>query len=334
MSATLVAHGHRRPVTHMPRLARLAMPVGVAVLAAALASAEVPSAALRLSAAEAARAGISIALVSHRIGASNVVEIEPSHASDLTPLAVSEGGGQVALADRIGEVSGSLTVAQADGSQIRVQMHGLLGATFAQGGEWLAVVDGQGAVWRVDPLSGRSAAVAEGPFIGTPVALQDGSLLVIAVPSVEAPYRSRLQRLDPASGETTTLSSEELVYAGFPLEGGGVAVVAHRPDGTVVTRVAAGATGLLATLGPGAVNVTVAPDGRLAYEVAGQILMVDGPGGTPRPLGSGTRPCLAPDGSHLLFRRGSQTIVIGPDQSTVFRTDEPAALAGAAGCLP
>ena len=334
MSATAVAHGHRRPVTHMPGLARLVFPLGIAVLAAALASAEVPSAALRLSAAEAARVGVSIALVSHRIGASNVVEIEPSQASGQTPLAVSADGGQVALADRIGEVSGSLTVAQTDGSQIRVPMRGLLGATFAPGGEWLAVVDGQGTLWRVDPLSGRSAAVAEGPFVGTPVAMQDGSLLVIAVPSVEAPYRSRLLRLDPASGETTTLSSEELVYAGFPLEGGGVAVVAHRPEGTFVTRAAGGAVGLLATLGPGAVNVSVAPDGRLAYEVAGQILMVDGPGRTPRQLGPGTRPCFAPDGSHLLLRRGSQTIVIGPDQSTAFRTDEPAALAGAVGCLP
>jgi hypothetical protein len=162
----------------------------------------------------------------------------------------------------------------------------------------------------------------------------DGSLLVLSVPSVETPYRSRLLRLDPESGAVTALSTDELVYAGFPLEGGGVAVVAHRPDGTLVRRVAAAATQVLATLGPGAVNVSVAPNGTLAYEVAGQILMIDGPQAAPRRIGPGTRPCLAADGSRLLLRRGSQTVVIGPDRSTLFSTGELAGLAGTAGCLP
>ena len=67
------------------------------------------------------------------------------------------------------------------------------------------------------------------------------------MPSVEAPYRSELVRTAP-DGTATTLTSESLVYGVQPLSDGTLAVVAHRPAGTVVMRLGAAAT-VMADLG-------------------------------------------------------------------------------------
>ena len=76
------------------------------------------------------------------------------------------------------------------------------------------------------------------------------------MPSVEAPYRSELVRTAP-DGTATTLTSESLVYGVQPLGDGSLAVVAHRPAGTVVMRLGDGTPTVLVDLGPDAVNVAV-----------------------------------------------------------------------------
>jgi hypothetical protein len=316
------------------RLATLAaLPVVFAVLAAGVASAEVPSGAIRLTAADAQRTGSAIRLTRQPLGGSTLVRIQPAPATSPSLLAVSRDGALAALADRVGELSGSLTLASIDGAQLQLQLPGLLGAAFADDASWVAVVDGRGALWRVDVDSGRADLMADGAFLGSARVAADGTLLLLSVPSVEAPYRSRLVRFDPATGDSEELVDEELVYGSFPLAGGDLAVVAHRPDGTVVERLTRAGMRPMARLGPGAVNVGVAASGQVAFERDAEgILLVDAAGATPRPIAEGSRPCFAPDGSSLLVRRGNQSVVLDLEGSVLAVTDELAAFAGTAGC--
>jgi hypothetical protein len=325
-------HNPPAGVRHLGLLAATSFILVLLVVGSAYA--ERPSPVIRLSAADAASSGSLIRLLPRDVGGSTLLEVQPAAAARL--LAVSADGSQAALADQVGQVSGSLTIARADGSQLRVQLPGLLAAGFAVDGTWLAVVDGRGALWQVEAATGDAALVAEGPFLGSPIAAADGSLMLLSVSSVEAPIHSRLVRVAPSGGAITPVSDDRLAYAGFPLADGGVAVVAHELGRTLVRRVARGASQLLVDLGPGAVNVAVAPDGRgIAYEVAGRgIFLVDRPGASPRSLGAGSQPCFAADASLVLVRRGTGTVALALDGSVLVKTDREAGMAGSAGCLP
>jgi hypothetical protein len=318
-----------------PRIAALVIvPVLATLLAAGLASAERQAGVTRLSAAEAGRSGSTIDLRSRRVGAATLVEVEQPE-DGMSLLAVADNGSAVALADRVGEASGVLTLAGADGAQLQIPFAGLLAATYVSDGSWLAVVDGRGALWSVNAASGHVDLLADGPFVGSPVIDDDGSLLVLAVPSVEAPYQSHLVRLTPANGLAESLSEVELVYAAFPLEIGDVAIVAHDVGGTTVRQLTVGGERLLADLGSGAVNVAVAPNGRIAFERDGEgVFLVDTPGSVPRSMGAGSRPCFDADGSLLLVRRGSQRVALSIDGAVLAVAGRLAALAGSAGCLP
>jgi hypothetical protein len=325
----------RRHSPGNPRIAvYLAVPLILALAAIGVASAEMPPGVTRVSAADAERTGSAIHLTQRAVAGSTLVEVEAS-TTRMSLLAVSADGTEVALADELGEASGSLTLAEIDGEQLRIAMPGLLAASFATDGTWLAVIDGRGAAWRVDAGSGRGALLADGPFLGSPVIERDGSLLVLAVPSVEAPYQSRLVRLQPATGAVTPLSEEELVYGAFPLEDGDLAVVAHERDGTVVYRLGGAGERPLADLGPGAVNVAVGGNGRIAFERSGDgIYVVDPPGPAARRIGAGSMPCFGPDGSSLLIRRADQSLALDLDGSVLVVSDEPAGFAASAGCMP
>jgi len=335
MYLSLGGHARRQPPDEVRRIALLAaIPLLLAIFAAGVASADLPSRIVGLSAEDAARSGSAIGLVPHAVAGSSLLEV-PTGDRATRLLAVSPDGAQVALADRVGELFGSLIVANADGSQLRVSLPGLLSAGYAADGSWLAAVDGRGVLWQIHPASGEVRQLAEGPFLGTPVAAADGSLMLLSVPSVAAPYRSRLIRIVPSSGAVTTLASDELVYAGYPLNDGTLAVVAHEPGGTVVRRIGPGVRQLLANLGPGAINVAVTKDGhRIAFEKAGSgIFLVDRPGAAPRSLGPGSRPCFAADGSTLLVQRGDASAALSVDGSVLAITDRLTGIVGSVGCL-
>jgi hypothetical protein len=320
----------------VPRiLALLAIPLLLGFLAIGIVSAELPASVTRLSAADAERAGATIRVARRVVRDSTLVEVEPQ-ATGLTLLAISADGTQAALADQVGELSGSLVLAAADGSQLRIQLPGLIGAGFAADAAWLAVIDGRGALWRVESGSGRSELLATGPFIGSPTVAEDGSVLALAVSSVQAPYRSMLVRLASATGLASTVADEELVYGAFPLVDGAVAIVAHERGRTVVHRLADGEDRLLVDLGTGAINAAVAPDGRrVAFERDGAgIFLIDMAGSTPQRVGAGSRPCFAADGSALLIRRGDESVVVAADGSLVTVASELSAFAGSEGCLP
>lgn len=334
MSASIYLGARRQPAGNPRVIALAALPFILVLLLAGVASADLPPGVVRLSAADAGRSGSIVRLIRHSVQGSNLVEVEPPGAG-MSLLAVSTDGSALALADRLGDLSGALTLAAPDGSQLRIALPGLLAATFAADGSWVAVVDGRGALWRVDATTGRSELIADGPFIGSPLVAADGSFVMLAVPSVEAPYRSRLVRLAPDTGLASVLSAQELVYAAFPLDEGDLAVVAHEVTGTVVNRVGSGGERRLADLGRGAVNVSVAADGRIAFEVAGDgIYLVEPSGSEPRRLGAGTRPCFAPDGSSVLVSRGQQRVALDLDGAELAKTDGLAGFAGSTGCLP
>lgn len=334
MSASEGAITRRYPAGNPRIAAYLAVPFILALVAAGVASAELPPGVTRLSAADADQTGSAIHLRRQPVRGATLVQVEAATAA-MTLLAVAADGSQVALADQLGEASASLTLARIDGEQLRIAMPGLLAASFADDGTWLAVVDGRGALWRVDAASGGSALLAEGPFIGSPIVEADGSLLLLAVPSVQAPYQSRLIRLAPATGAATQLSDEDLVYGAFPLDGGDLAIVAHHVDGNAVRRISGSRDKLLVELGLGAVNVAVAGNGRIAYERNDDgVYLVDVPGVAARRIGAGSRPCFSPDGSSILVRRGDQTLGLDLDGSVLAVADEPAGFAGSAGCLP
>lgn len=334
MSASEGAAARRHPAGNPRIAAYLAVPFILALVAAGVASAALPPGVTRLSAADADRTGSAIHLRRQPVRGATLVRVEAA-TTGMSLLAVAADGSQVALADQLGEASASLTLATIDGEQLRIAMPGLLAASFAGDGTWLAVIDGRGALWRVDAASGGSAFLAEGPFIGSPVVQADGSLLLLAVPSVQAPYQSRLIRLETTTGAATRLSGEDLVYGAFPLEGGDLAIVAHRIDGNTVRRISGSTDRLLVDLGLGAVNVAVAGNGRIAYERNGEgVYLLDQPGLAARRVGEGGRPCFSPDGSSILVRRGEQTLGLDLDGSVLAVADEPAGFAGSEGCLP
>ena len=323
----------RRPPRGDPHIAAIAaIPIVVAALAVGVASARPAPGVTRLSAADAERSGAVIRLVPHAVGGSTLVEVEPPAAGP-SLLAVSPDGRAVALADRVGELSGSLTLADAEGAQLRIQLPGLLAASFATDAAWLAVIDGRGALWRVDASSGRAQPLDDGPFAGSPVVAADGSLILLAVSSVEAPYQSHVVKLDPATGVVAALSDADIVYAAFLLDDGDLAVIVHDASGTQVQRLSSDAGQVIARLDPGAVNVAVAADGRIAYEHGDDgIFVLDAGGSTPHSLGIGSGPCFAPDGSSLLLRRGDQRIALAPDGSVLAVIEELAGFAGSVGC--
>lgn len=334
MSASEGAMTRRHPAGNPRIAAYLVVPTILALMAVGIVSAELPPGVTRVSAADAERTGSAIHLRRQPVGGATLVGAEAAK-TRMSLLAIAVDGTQVALADELGEASGSLTLAKVDGEQLRIAMPGLLAASFASDGTWLAVIDGRGALWRVDAISGWSALLAEGPFIGSPVVEADGSLLLLAVPSVQAPYESRIIRLTPATGAATQLSDEELVYGAFPLDGGDLAIVAHRVEGNTVRRISGSRDRLLVDLGLGAVNVAVAGGGRIAYERNGEgIYLVDTTGLAARRVTAGSRPCFSPDGSSILVRRGEQTVALDLDGSVLAVADEPAGFAGSTGCQP
>jgi hypothetical protein len=298
----------------------------VSTIALRATSAADPSAApALLDASQARRAGQLIELRRHPDLPAPLVEVVGT--GPLTPIAVTADGSAIALADRPGLDPATLVIAAADGSQVRVQMDGLLAAGFAPDGSWLAASDGTGRLWRISRDGALPAPLADGPFAGPILVEPSGSILTLAVASVEAPFTARLVRLNAVSGGTVELVDEELVYDVQPLRQGGLAIIAHHPDGTVVESLRDGALHVVAGLGAGAINVSVSADERtIAWERNGEVY-VRSDAGEVR-IATGTRPRISPDGSMLTIETNGGGRALAPDGSLL------AALAGPAVLLP
>jgi hypothetical protein len=317
----------RPPLTILTMLAVL-----LSIGGAGLASAQPPApAAVVLSAEAAARAGLAIPIDVTALMGDAVVQLglaptgagsEAVRRTALRVLSAAPGGSAVAIADRVDDLVGGLTIAQADGSQVRTALPGVAGAAFAPDGSWLAAVDGQGRVWHVDPKGGFASRLADGPFGGALTFARDGALLVIEVASVEAPYASRLMRIDPDGGHAATVAGidEPLVLSAQPLSDGSLAVVVHPLGGGVaVRRVTSRGSSLITDLGRFAADVAVSPDGLfVAYALADDgVYLIDVARRVTRRLGDGAMPRFAPDAAALLLQSDRGSVVIGYDGQTI-----------------
>lgn len=303
-----------------------------------VASAEPPPAVVQLDAAGARRSGMAVSLTRHELGAAALVEVAiPAAPGNARLLAVAPDGRSAALVVSPPSPDGELVIVAADGAQLRIRLLGVAAAGFAPGGDRLAVIDGSGSAWLVDVASGASRRIADGPFVGSPSFGADGSLLLLAASSFEAPYRSQPVVVAVADGSSTTISQDELVYAIFSLSDGSRALVVHERGQTVVKRLSATASSVVAELGPDATGVTISADGsRIAFQ-RGQagVFLIERPGAPPRWVSDGSHPALSPDGGLLLVRRGASTALLSADGSLVAEYDGAAAFLGCSGeCLP
>jgi hypothetical protein len=291
------------------------------VLAAGLAAAEPARQVTRVTAADAARAGEAIGLIAHPELDPLLVEVQLAASAPGRLLALAPDGSTAAVADRIDPNSATLRLARRDGSQLRVAMPGLLAAGFAPDGSWLAVLDGSGSLWRMETQTAAAMRLAAGPFLGPLTVDESGTVLLVAVSSVEAPIESRLVRVDPGTGAATSLSDDRLVYASTVLTDGSIALVAHEPGGTVVRLLTARGATRLKDLGPGAVNVAISADGGwLAWERHGDgVHVLQLPDGPPRRVAGATAPRFSPDGRSLLVRDGDETVMLGLDGTQLAR---------------
>jgi hypothetical protein len=325
---------------------RLALILGLLPLASGLllgsAVAERAPAVTSVSSVEAAQAGQAIVIARHEDLARGLAEVRVPSPTSLTRaggtdqlLAVAPDAGTVAVAGQVGPETTALIVARSDGSQVRVELPGLINAGFAPDAAWLAAIDGRGALWRVATGDGAAQLIAAGPYVGPPVVDADGSVLALRVPSVEAPYRSELVRTAP-DGTATVLTNESLVYGVQPLGDGTLAVVAHRPAGTVVLRLDGGSASAMADLGPDAVNVAVDPSAAsVAWERGGEILLQRLSGGRPQRIAAGTHPRFSPDGQALLIELPGGTELVQPDGTLIATFSTQLGFAACAGeCTP
>ncbi len=290
---------------------------------------------LHLDAAQARSAGVLLEVRPHPELPVALLEVRGSAVASFERrarvLAAAPDGTLLAVAERVGQDPTTLVVAALDGGQLRVPFDGLLAASFAPDGTWLAVSDGLGQLWQVDAQDGDAELVSAGPFAGSLVVEESGAILALAVPSVEAPYASRLVRVEP-DGRLDQLIDEELVYDVMTLADGSLAVVAHRPEGTRLMRLEQGRMGAVADLGPGAVHVAVSDDlGVLAWERSGEVFARVGDGAPVR-VARGENPRLAADGSLLLVDDTGRTSVFDLDGSLLAELDGGAILAPCGRC--
>jgi hypothetical protein len=305
-SLPLAWPGRARPTRagHHPRaLALLALLPLLATLLVHAASAADPVRTGRwLDAGAARRAGVGVQLHAPGPPAGGLVEIIATDGGPFAGelLALAPGGGAAAIVDAPGPAATTFALARADGSQLQVDVDGALAAAFSADGAEVAIVDGRGRLWSLDAMNGEMRPIAEGPFVDVPLIEPDGRILALAVPSVEAPFQSRLVRVS-ADGSQEAISTEELVYDASPLADGGLALVVHRPGVTQVRRRSDDGSTLAAELGPDAVNVTLSADGDvIAWERGGQVFVRAGGGVVA--FGEGARPLVAPDGASVLVR--------------------------------
>lgn len=321
-----------RPPT-LPRAPLLALalllPMTATLALRAGSLADPGNAPLRLTAEQARRAGLWLDLRRPAGLPAALIALHdpprPFPSAAPTILAASRDGLLVAVAVRRGQDPTTLVLSDAEGGQLRVPFGGLLAASFAPDATWLAATDGVGRLWQVETTDGAVSLLSDGPFTGRVVAESTGSVLALAVPSVEAPFRSRLVRIAP-DGAVATLSDEELVYDVQPLEGDGLAIVAHRPSGTALLRLAAGAAAMIAELGPDAVSVSVSRDlGVLAWERSGDVFVRRADGASLR-IGPGTNPRVSGDGAVVLVDVPDGTAAYDPDGEPLTRFDDPVLL--------
>lgn len=224
-------------------------------------------------------------------------------------LAVSREGDLVASVARFG-APGALHVTRPNGAdrQFRFGPPALpapVVAAFSPDAAWLAVVSGNGQLFRLELGSGRSSLISpgtEGLVFGLSLAFApDGRLLTTQVASLDVPLPSRIVAVDPVSGEVEVLSGQTSAYHPIGASDGSVVFFVTRNDGTTeVRRLNDGIETIAAALGETA-WVDASRDGRhaAAQRPDGNVVVVELASGTSRVIGHGSRPEFSPMGDRV-----------------------------------
>jgi hypothetical protein len=305
-----------------------------------------PQAGVRaLTATQAEQEGTAITIIPRRDLAPGLAEVRvqgwEAASADLGDgrlLALAPGGDLAAVAAQVGPEPAPLILARADGSQLHVTLPGIISASFAPDGSWLAAIDGSGSLWRVEADGGAASRLADGPFLGSPRIADDGAILTLRVASIEAPYSSRLVRVASDGSSVTPVTEDALVYGAEPLDDGSLAVVVHQPSGTQVVRaLPGGGRDPIASLGLGAVYVDIARNGSaVAWQRVGEVFVRELPTGATRRIGEGSHPRFAADGRTLLVDQpdGTALVDLGGRTVAIFASQAAFETCGDAGCAP
>jgi hypothetical protein len=286
----------------------------------------------------------AVDLVVRSVGGATWLEpIRPGGSPSPSSVAASPGGGSVVLGGPDSAPASSLSVAHSDGSQLEVALPGIRGAAFDAAGDQLAVVDGTGALWRVEARSGLAAFVAAGPYGSDPAWLADGGILAVHLSSADAPAWSAAVIVDPDTGVERPVgdggaASDQIVYQAIPLADGDVVLVRHRVGGgVVVARIASDGAETLLFERDDAPIMDVSPDGQWIAWTANDRAWA-GPAASPslaHELGSGDAVRFSPDGMYILVFNPGAAVVM--DRGGVHLTDAGASacwLGGGRGCRP
>ena len=286
-----------------------------------------PVPASRLLDAEAvARAGLSLSWTSAAVDGSRLA------VSRERLLAVSADGSAIAAASGSPGSGADLVIARLDGSQVRLSGVDPLAAMFNPDGKTVWVLSREGALTRVDIATGVQSAVAPGPFATSLAAASDGSLLALALDSVEAPTRSSLVQVAPDGTARALLPDVRIVYRAFILDTGAVWALVHWP-GEAPSLVAV-TDGLSVTTDSVGLDLDVSSDGRyLAWTDAGNVLIAVVGGHEPaRILGPGSSPRFGPSGTAVLVQRAAAAAVLNTDGELITDLTAGACWAGDGAC--
>lgn len=260
----------------------------------------------------------AVALVVRRVGGAAWLEAVRSGGGPAPrSLAASPDGRSVVVSDLDPGQIGPLIIARDDGSQIEVALPGVRGAAFDASGDWLAVVDMAGALWRVESGSGLANRLTDGPFAADLAWLTDGRILALRMSSADAPTWAAVVTVDPLNGGElpapgASPATEQLVYQAVPLVDDGFVLVRHLiGGGMAVVEVAPDGSEELLLERDGTSSVDVSPDGEwVAWAADGRAWIAATAAATPpRGLGPAMAVRFSPDGSYLLLFNADRAVV-------------------------
>lgn len=205
---------------------------------------------------------------------------------------------------------GDLRVVAADGKSTAFELgpfheYGPGAAAFAPDGSWLAVVDGSGTLWRIDPTADSAKELMTSPLgmvFGRWLRFaNDDTLIVNLVGSSTVPLPSVVATLDLPSLSIKMLTSGGMERGGWPQEDGNLVFAQILPEGGATRLTVLDEDGAITPVGDIGIAtwLDVSRGGTAAYSDVSGAVWLFSPGGARQSLGDGQVPRFSPDGQRV-----------------------------------